>query len=161
MPDQSLTDEKLKARVIEQAFKGDFIGARRIVGGIVDRGHLSKAWRAILYIQRDHQDVQGVKETIVSCPDHSLLYGHEYRELPLRFAKAGNVIGAIEIAKTMGPWGRFSLMMILYALVYKGDLAGAREAVSHIDDEAVRSWSLKIVDELQRNGTSPEEPSQH
>jgi hypothetical protein len=61
MPDRSQTDEELKDRAIEQALTGNIIGARQTVGGIVDRGYLGEAWKAILFIQTDRGDVHGVK----------------------------------------------------------------------------------------------------
>lgn len=160
MSDQPLTDEKLKDHAIEQALAGDFIEARHTIERMVDRRYVREAWQAILSFQRNHGDVQGVKETIVSCPDDSLLVSHEYRKLPLHFARAGNVAGAIEIAKTMGHRGMFSLLMIPVALATKGDFVGAREAVSHIDDEAYRSMIVNMMDKLQRKGKGPEKFTQ-
>ena len=62
MPDRSQTDEELKDRAIEQALTGNIIiGGRQTVGGIVDRGYLGEAWKAILFIQTDRGDVHGVK----------------------------------------------------------------------------------------------------
>lgn len=78
MPNQLLTHEQLKDRAIEQATAGDIIGARQTIRGMVDRGYQHDAWIAILGIQTDRGDVQGVKETIVACPDHSLLRGLWY-----------------------------------------------------------------------------------
>jgi hypothetical protein len=149
MPDSPLPDEAIRDRVIQQAVAGDYIGARQTVAEITARQCLREAWQAILYIQRDRGDVHGVKETIVSCSDRSLLYGHDYRELPIRFAKAGNMAGAIEIAKTMGSWGGLPLMLIPCALISKGDFVGAREAVTHIKDAAVRAMIMKLVDKEQ------------
>lgn len=93
MSDHGFTDETLKDRAVRQAFAGNVNGARQTIGRMVDRKYLRDVWGAILCINKDHGDVQGVKETIVSCPDKSLLSCHEYRELPLAFARAGNVAG--------------------------------------------------------------------
>ena len=157
MSDQALTDETLKDRAIRQAFAGNVNGARQTIGSMVDRRYLRDVWGAILCIQKDRGDVQGVKDTIVSCPDESLLSGHEYRELPLAFARAGNVAGAIEIAKAMGSSGMLPLLMIPLALMHKGDFVGARGAVAHIDEEAHRVMMMNFVDQYQGKGTSPEE----
>ena len=157
MSDQALTDETLKDRAIRQAFAGNVNGARQTIGRMVDRRYLREVWGAILCMQKDRGDVEGVKDTIVSCPDQSLLFCHEYRELPLAFARAGNVAGAIEIAKVMGSSGMLPLLMIPLVLMNKGDCVGAREAVSHIDEEAYRIMMMNFVDQYQRKGTSPEE----
>ena len=156
----ALTDEKLKDRAIEQALAGDFIEARHTIERMVDRRYLREAWQSILSFQRNYGDVQDVKETIVSCPDDSLLVIHKYRELPLHFARSGNVAGAIEIAKTMGHREILSLLMIPVALATKGDFVGAREAVSHINDEAWRSIIVNMMDKLQRKGKGPEKFTQ-
>lgn len=50
----------------------------------------------------------------------------------------------------MGSDGMFSLLLIPVNLAGRGDFVGAREAVSHIDDEAVRSMIVNFVDERQR-----------
>lgn len=132
MSDHAFTDETLKERSVRPAFEGNVNGARQTIGRMVDRKYLRDVWGAILCIHKDHGDVQGVKETIVSCSDKSLLSCHEYREFPLAFVRAGNVAGAIEIAKTMGSSGILSLLMIPLVLMNKGDFAGARGAVSHM-----------------------------
>jgi hypothetical protein len=69
--------------------------------------------------------------------------------------------GTIEIAKTMGPWGMLPLLMIPLVLVNKGDFIGAREAVSHIDNEADRSMIVNFVDEYQRKSNSPNKSGQY
>jgi hypothetical protein len=158
MPDQLLSDETRKDRAIELAVAGNIIEARHTVGGIVDRKCLGDAWKAILSIQGDRGDVQGVKDTIISCSDRSLLYGHTYLELPLRFARAGNVTGAIEIANAMGSWGRLSLTIIPCALMHRGDVVGAREAVSHIEDEDMRNDMVRRLDELQQKAQIQDNP---
>jgi hypothetical protein len=161
MPNQPLTDEQLKDRVVEQASAGDFIGARQTIRGIDGKGHQHDAWIAILGIQMDRRDVQGIKETIVACTDHSLLHCLWYRELPLYVYRAGDVAGALEIAKTMGDFGQLSLVVIPIGLAAKGDFVRAREAVVHIDDEPTRSHIMNMVDELQQKGTSPQATSQN
>jgi hypothetical protein len=157
MSDQALTDETLKERAIRQALAGNVTGARQTIEKMVDRRYLRDVWWAILCMQKDRGDVEGVKETIVSCPDKSLLVCHEYRDLPLAFARAGNVAGAIEIAKAMGSSGTLPLLMIPVVLMNKGDCVGARGAVSHIDEEACRIMIMNFVDQCQRKGTSPVE----
>ena len=157
MSDQTLTDETLKDHAIRQVFAGNVSGARQTIERMVDRRYLRDVWWAILCMQKDRGDVEGVKETIVSCPDKSLLVCHEYRELPLAFARAGNVAGAIEIAKVMGSSGMLPLLMIPLVLMNKGDCVGARGAVSHIDEEACRIMIMNYVDQCQRKGTSPDE----
>jgi ABC-type glutathione transport system ATPase component len=54
----------------------------------------------------------------------------------------------------------FSLLMIPVALATKGDFVGAREAVSHIDDEAYRSMIVNMLNKLQRKGKGPEKFTQ-
>lgn len=157
MSEQALTDETLKDRAIRQALAGNVTGARQTIGRMLDRRYLRDVWGTILCIQKDRGDVQGVKETIGSCPDKSLLACHEYSELPLAFARAGNAAGAIEIAKAMGDSGMLPLLMIPLVLMNKGDFVGARGAVSHIDEEACRIMIMNYVDQCQRKGTSPEE----
>jgi hypothetical protein len=161
MPNQPLTDEQLKDRAIEQASAGDFIGARQTTRGIIDREYLRQAWLEILGIQTDRGDVQGIKETIVACPDHSLLRCLWYHELPLYLYRAGDISGAMEIANSMGDFGKFSLALIPLGLAGKGDFVAARKAVSHIDDEATRNSVMNQVDELQGKGTNPEESGHH
>lgn len=160
MSDQLLSDETLKNRAIELAVAGNIIEARHTVRRIVDRKCLGDAWKAILSIQGDREDVQGVKDTIIACSDRSLLYGHTYLELPLQFARAGNVTGAIEIANAMGSWGRLSLTIIPCALIHRGDVVGAREAVSHIDDEDMRDDIVRLLDEFQQTAQIQDNPIQ-
>ena len=150
MRNPSLVDENLKNRVIEQALAGDVIGARQTISEMGNPRYQREAWIAILGIQRNRKDVQGIKDTIVACPDHSLLHCIWYRELPLYFNRAGDVCGAMEIATTMGDFGKFSLMLIPMALGLKGDYVGMREVVSRIEDEATRNSILNTVDELLR-----------
>ena len=160
MPDHLVPDEGLRDRTIGQALAGDISGARQTIGGMADRRYVSEAWRAILTIQTYRGDVEGVEETIISCPDNSLLYSHQYRELPLDFARAGDVSGAIAIAKAMGSWGKLPLLMIPLGLAEKGDFVAAREAMSQIENEADRNMIEKCVDERQRKN-SPEKSGQH
>ena len=55
-----------------------------------------------------------------------------------------------------------SLLMIPLVLVNKGDFVGAREVASLlIDEEAYRSMIMNLVDENQRNGTTPGNSTQH
>jgi hypothetical protein len=51
--------------------------------------------------------------------------------------------------------------MIPLVLVNKGDFIGAREAVSHIDNEADRSMIVNFVDEYQQKSNSPKKFGQH
>lgn len=167
MPDQPLTDEKLRDHAFEQAGAGDIIGARHTVSKMIDRQYLREAWIAILHNQMRLGDLQGVKETIASFPDDSLWHSHSNFYLPLDFARAGDVPGAIEIANKMR--GRILVLgMIALVQARKGDFVGARETASLIDDESFRiedeSFRSKILDfvsELQREGKIPEESSQH
>lgn len=161
MPDPSRIDEQLRDRALQQAFAGDDIGARQTIGGMVDRECLGVAWKGILCIQSDRGDVQGVKDTILACPDDSLLVSPDYHQVPLHFARAVNVTGAIEIAQTMGPRGTLSRMMIPLVLMKKGDCVGARDAASHINDETQRSMIVTMVDEDQRKHERSEPSSQH
>jgi len=159
MQNPSLVDENLRNRVIEQAVAGDVIGARQTISEMVDPRYQREAWMAILGIQSDRKDVQGIKETIVACPDHSLLHCISYHHLPLYIDRAGDVRGAMEIATTMGDDGKFSLLVIPFCLALKGDFAGMREAVSCIEDEATRNSILNTVDELlrQKQNNEPQE----
>jgi hypothetical protein len=167
MPDQPLTDERLRDHAFEQAGAGDIIGARQTVSKMIDRQYLREAWIAILHNQMRLGDLQGVKETIASFPDDSFWHSHSNFYLPLDFARAGDVPGAIEIANKMR--GRILVLgMIALVQARKGDFVVARETVSLIDDESFRiedeSFRSKILDfvsELQREGKIPEESSQH
>jgi hypothetical protein len=88
--------------------------------------------------------VQSVKDTIVSCPDPSLLASHFYLELPQVFVKAGDRSGAIEIAKAMGDAGVLPLIGIAAHLAEDGDIAGVREALSHVDED-LRAMIMRKV----------------
>jgi hypothetical protein len=153
MPDLFSPDEALRNEAIEQAMEGNFVGARYTAARIVTRQYLREAWSYILCIQRDREDVQGIKETISSCPDPSLLRSHDYSDLPLHFARMGNRTAALEIVKAMGAAGSLALLCILtpWDLLRKGDYAGAREAVAKIEDELMRSQINYLVEEHQRN----------
>ncbi|NJN69357.1 MAG: hypothetical protein HC801_02975 [Nitrospira sp.] len=104
----------------------------------------------MLFIESERGNVQSVKDTIVSCPDPSLLASHFYLELPQVFVKAGDRSGAIEIAKAMGNAGVLPLIGIAAHLAQDGDAAGVREALSHLDDENLRSMILNKVSAYQR-----------
>jgi hypothetical protein len=90
-----------------------------------------------------------VKDTIVSCPDRSLLASHFYLELPQVFVKAGDRSGAIEIAKAMGEAGTLPLIGVAAHLAQDGDVAGVREALSNLEDEDLRTMILRKVSSLQ------------
>lgn len=159
MENPSLVDEYIRNRVIEQAVAGEVIGARQSISEMVDPRYQREAWFAMLGIQRNRKDVQGIKDTIVACPDHSLLHCISYFHLPLDIHRAGDVCGAMEIAYLMGDDGEFSLLMIPLGLALKGDLVGMREAVSCIEDEATRNRILNTVDEFlrQKHRNEPQE----
>jgi hypothetical protein len=146
---QTSTDEQLKDQAIRQALAGDIAGARETVSGVVDRRYLRDAWQMMLFIESERGNVQSVKDTIVSCPDPSLLASHFYLELPQVFVKAGDRSGAIEIAKAMGNAGVLPLIGIAAHLAQDGDAAGVREALSHLDDENLRSMILNKVSAYQ------------
>ena len=93
MPTQTPTDEQLKDQAIRQALSGDTIGARETISGVVDRRYLRDAWQMLLFIESERGNVQAVKDTIVSCPDQTLLASHFYLELPQVFVKAGDRSG--------------------------------------------------------------------
>ncbi len=146
------TDEQLKDQAIRQALAGDIAGARETVSGVVDRRYLRDAWQMMLFIESERGNVQSVRDTIVSCPDPSLLASHFYLELPQVFVKAGDRSGAIEIAKAMGDAGILPLIGIAAHLAQDGDAAGVREALSHIDDEDLRTMILRKVNAYQPKG---------
>ncbi len=149
MPTQIPTDEQLKDQAIRQALSGDTIGARETVSGVVDRRYLRDAWQMMLFIESERGNVQAVKDTIVSCPDRSLLASHFYLELPQVFVKAGDRSGAIEIAKAMGEAGTLPLIGVAAHLAQDGDVAGVREALSNLEDEDLRTMILRKVSSLQ------------
>ena len=99
----------------------------------------------MLFIESERGNVQAVTDTILSCPDPSLLAGHFYLELPQVFVKAGDRSGAIEIAKAMGDAGVLPLIGIAAHLAQDGDIEGVREALSHIEDEDLRTMILPRV----------------
>jgi hypothetical protein len=144
MPTQTPTDEQLKDQAIRQALAGDTAGARQTASGMVDRRYLREAWQMMLFIESERGNVQAVKDTIVSCPDPSLLASHFYLELPKVFVKAGDRSGAIEIAKAMGNAGVLPLIGIAAHLAEDGDFAGVQEALSHIDED-LRTMILRKV----------------
>ncbi|GKS63573.1 hypothetical protein YTPLAS72_08770 [Nitrospira sp.] len=149
MPTQTPTDEQLKDQAIRQALSGDSIGARETISGVVDRRYLRDAWQMMLFIESERGNVQAVKDTIVSCPDRSLLASHFYLELPQVFVKAGDRSGAIEIAKAMGEAGTLPLIGVAAHLAQDGDGAGVRVALSNLEDEDLRTMILRKVSSLQ------------
>ena len=80
LPDRFHPDEALKNEVVAQAMEGNFTGARQTAAKIAARQEFWEAWISILYLQRDRGDVEGIKETILSCPNPSWLQGHSYAE---------------------------------------------------------------------------------
>ncbi|CUS39416.1 hypothetical protein [Candidatus Nitrospira nitrificans] len=161
MPTQTPTDAQLKDQAIRQALAGDTVGARQTVSEMVDRRYLREVWQMMLFIESERGNVQSVKDTIVSCPDPSLLASHFYLELPQVFVKAGDRSGAIEIAKAMGDAGVLPLIGIAAHLAEDGDIAGVREALSHVDEDLramimrkVSAYKAKIqrLDELNPVG---------
>jgi hypothetical protein len=152
MPTQTPTDAQLKDQAIRQALAGDTTEARQTTNEIVDKRYLREAWQMMLFIESERGNVQAVKDTIVSCPDPSLLASHFYLELPQVFVKAGDRSGAIEIAKAMGDAGTLPLIGIAAHLAQDGDVAGVREALSHINDEDLRTMILRKVSAYQPKG---------
>lgn len=150
MPTETFTDEQLKNQAIKQALAGDTAGARQTVSGIADRRYLREAWQMMLFVESERGNVQAVKDTIVTCPDASLLASHFYLELPQVFVKAGNRSGAIEIAKAMGNAGVLPLIGIAAHLAEDGDFVGVREALSHIDED-LRMMILRKVNACRTN----------
>lgn len=144
MTAQTPTDEQLKDQAIRQALAGDTTEARQTANEIVDKRYLREAWQMMLFVESERGNVQAVKDTIVSCPDPSLLASHFYLELPQVFVKAGDRSGAIEIAKAMGDAGVLPLIGIAAHLAEDGDIAGVREALSHIDED-LRAMIMRKV----------------
>ena len=149
MPTQTPTDAQLKDQAIRQALAGDTAGARQTVNEIVDKRYLREAWQMMLFVESERGNIQAVKDTIVSCPDPSLLASHFYLELPQLFLKAGDRSGAIEIAKAMGNAGVLPLIGIAAHLAEDGDFAGVLEALSHIDED-LRTMIMRKVSAYQR-----------
>lgn len=148
MPDRFHPDEALKNKAIAEAMEGDVLGARQTAAKIATRQDFWEAWIYILHLQRDRGDVEGIRETILSCPNPSWLQGHSYADLAWHFARIGNRTAAIEIAKLLGPSGAMTLLWLLAPmdLLRKGDYAGARQAVAKVDDERLRNQLNKLVD---------------
>ncbi len=146
---QASTDEQLKDQAIRQALVGDLTGARQTAGEIVDKRYSREAWQMMLFVESERGNVQSVKDTIVSCPDPSLLASHFYLELPQLFVKAGDRSGAIEIAKAMGNAGVLPLIGIAAHLAQDGDIEGMRDALAHIDDADLRVLILRKVTAYQ------------
>lgn len=151
MPTQTLMDEQLKSQAIRQALAGDAAGARQTANEIVDRRYLREAWQMLLFVESERGNVQAVKETIVSCPDSSLLASHFYLELPQVFVKAGDWSGAIEIAKAMGDAGVLPLIGIAAHLAQDGDIEGMREALSYIDED-LRAMIMRKMNASHQKG---------
>lgn len=145
MPTHTPTDEELKNQVIKQALAGNTVGAQQTASEIGDRRYLRDAWQMMLFVESERGNVQAVKNTILACPDPSLLASHFYLELPQLFIKAGDQSGAIEIAKAMGNAGVLPLIGIAAHLVQDGDVAGAHDALAHIEDEDLRAMILRKV----------------
>lgn len=148
MPTQPPTDAQLKDQAIRQALAGDTTEARQTANEIVDTRYLREAWQMMLFVESERGNVQAVKDTIVSCPDPSLLASHFYLELPQVFVKAGDRSGAIEIAKAMGDAGVLPLIGIAAHLAEDGDIVGVREALSHIDED-LRTMIIRKVNVYQ------------
>lgn len=135
MSAELLTGEQLKEHAIKQALAGDSAGARRTASQIGDRENVRQAWQKILFIAAGRRDVQAVTEIIVSCPDEKLFHCHSYRDLPHAFIDAGDIDGAIEVARTMGDLGCFGLMRIALLLAQGGDLVRAKEVLSYVHQD--------------------------
>ncbi len=148
MPTQTPTDAQLKDQAIRQALAGDTTQARQTANEIVDKRYLREAWQMMLFVESERGNVQAVKDTIVSCPDPSLLASHFYLELPQVFVKAGDRSGAIEIAKAMGDAGVLPLIGIAAHLAEDGDIVGVREALSHVDED-LRAMIMRKVNVYQ------------
>jgi hypothetical protein len=148
MSTQTPTDAQLKDQAIRQALAGDTTEARQTANEIVDKRYLREAWQMMLFIDSERGNVQAVKDTIVSCPDPSLLASHFYLELPQVFVKAGDRSGAIEIAKAMGDAGVLPLIGIAAHLAEDGDIVGVREALSHVDED-LRAMIMRKVSVYQ------------
>lgn len=159
-PDQFSTEEQLKDYTINQALTGDTTGARQSVQGIANGAYLREAWQTILFLEASSRDVQGVKDTIVSCPDHSLLKGHAYRDIPLDFLKDGDLAGAIEIAQAMGDFGRLPLLLIAVNLIEKGEGAKVRDMLPCIADDGIRTFIIDMMDKRQSKDRNRPDPSQ-
>jgi hypothetical protein len=148
MTTQTPTDAQLKDQAIRQALAGDTTEARQTANEIVDKRYLREAWQMMLFVESERGNVQAVKDTIVSCPDPSLLASHFYLELPQVFVKAGDRSGAIEIAKAMGDAGVLPLIGIAAHLAEDGDIVGVREALAHVDED-LRAMIMRKVSAYQ------------
>ncbi len=145
MPTHTPTDEELKNQVIRQALAGDTAGAQQTANEITDARYLRDAWQMMLFVESERGNVRAVKNTILSCPDPSLLASHFYLELPQLFIKAGDRSGAVEIAKAMGNAGVLPLIGIAAHLAQDGDMDEAHDALSHIEDDDLRGMILRKV----------------
>jgi hypothetical protein len=99
----------------------------------------------MLFVESERGNVQALKHTILSCPDPALLASHFYLELPQLFIKAGDRSGAVEIAKAMGNAGVLPLIGIAAHMAQDGDMDGAHDALSHIEDKDLRAMILRKV----------------
>lgn len=135
MSAEPLTDEQLKDQAIKQALAGDDAGARKTASQIRGSHNLRQAWQAMVLVAAERKNVRAVIDAISSCPDEKLLYCHDYRELPLRFIDAGDVDGAIEIARTMSGLGWVGLLGAAFYFAKGGDLVRAKDALSHVPEE--------------------------
>ena len=135
MSTESLTDEQLKEQAIKEVLVGDYAAARRTASQIGNKENLRQAWQKILFIAAGCRDVRAVIETIVSCPDEKLFHCHSYRDLPHTFIDAGDIDGAIEIARTMGDLGLLGLVGTALHLAKGGDLVKAKEVLSYVPQD--------------------------
>ena len=145
IPAHTPTDEELKNQVIRQVLAGDTAGAQQTANEIADTRQLRDAWQMMLFVESERGNVQALKHTILSCPDPALLASHFYLELPQLFIKAGDRAGAVEIAKAMGNAGVLPLIGIAAHMAQDGDMDGAHDALSHIEDEDLRTMILRKV----------------
>ena len=111
MSEQASRDESLGNLAIRQARNGQIEAARQTASQITDRSWQRRAWMGILYAQffisMDLEDVRvketleelrAVKETLSIISDHSLWYGSWVLDLLHALVKAGDSVGAVEIA---------------------------------------------------------------
>ncbi|MBL8075807.1 MAG: hypothetical protein JNL29_15680 [Nitrospira sp.] len=146
MSSEALSGEQLKEHATKQALAGDYVGARQTASRIGDTENLRQAWQNILFVAAECRDVYAVKETIVACPDEKLFYCHAYRDLPHTFIKAGDMDGAIEVARAMGDLGFWGLMGIAFHLAQGGDLVRAKEVLSFVHQD-LEALVMPMLDE--------------
>ena len=145
MPTHTPTDEELKNQVIRQVLAGDTAGAQQTAHEIADTRYLRDAWQRMLLGESERGNVRAVNLTHASCPEPDLLASPFYLELPQLFLKAGDRSGAVEIAKAMGNAGVLPLIGIAAHMAQDGDMVGAHDALSHIEDEDLRAMILGKV----------------